>query len=295
MITQGLISALRDRLYYVSDTVGGVESLINFISQRCNSSEELELRLYLLLSHPGDVVVVSPWAPRFNLYDLENPIIANLYSTHDINGNLIYKVEANDVWGNSILDKALVLQSLTGELFYVCFAGINGPNKILVLINNTELRTASAISSKSTLKAPLLDIPYEPADNKIELYSDVRINELEILFLAASPRQIPTMADMLQTATRTTYSSIDSDEVITYHPNRSGWLSIIYRNTPVSLSDVLGEGVDRFVALNTHTYYVAIGKEINTQLVRESMGLATRRPIGFSTKDTLSIKARMNI
>jgi hypothetical protein len=323
MLDRSHILELRSKFYYVSHSFGSPEDLIQTVADDSNDQEEVELKIHQILSHPDHVRVISPWDTRFdlieeNVYGVPNEksiVIESPYQVFDFNRCLLYTVSQHEgTWGNSPLDKLLMLQSPSGRIFYLQHATFTDTKRTLLLIvNNLALTGGNALADNDLLKTPpftdatsgsnLNKPAIEPQDNIILLNTSrtlPRNSFITIYHLKSSPSVIPIYLDVINNPETTSYGyPITSiGERLSYFPSASGWVYIQVRieniNAPVSIEDIKGNGVDRFVQANQFVYYVAVGDEMDTVMLRQKLGLVTRRPPDFSQRDVIQLEANLS-
>ena len=322
MLNRSHILELRSKFYYVSHSFGGPEDLIQSISDDSNDQEEVELKIHQILSHPDHVRVISPWDTRFDLieenaYGTPNEksiVIESPYQVFDFNRCLLYTVsQHNGIWGDSPLDKLLLLQSPSGRLFYLQHSTFTDTKRTLLLIvNNLALVGSNALADNDLLKTPpftdstngsnLNKPAVEPQDNIILLYTSPtlpRDSSIIIYHLKSSPSVIPIDTTLINNPETTihTYPITYKGEAISYFPSNSGWIHIRKKvggtSSPVSIENIKGNGVDRLVQANESVYYVAVGDEMDTVMLRQKLGLVTRRPPDFSQRDVIQLEANL--
>jgi len=319
MINENHLRELRTKFYYVSHSFGSPEGLIDLMSSISNDAYEVELKIGLILNHPGRIRVVTPWDMRFSLKDLDFTGISKSlaavpyepYTVYDLNHKIIYKVlEHNGIWGDSVLDRSLIIQSFSTEMFYLQYSTFHSFNTDLLIVNNLALRGRNALSDNDALKAPpkfdsetgdnYLVPAIEPKDNYIQLTINLPYSiepYIHIYQLKSTPLINVTVQDIM-TNPSTTYETFTIEgegTPIIFNPNYSGWILVVYKvrdqTFPLRISNIQGYGVDRFVQSSDYIWYVAVGDEFDVTKLRQSMGLITRRPSDFSTADSIKITA----
>lgn len=327
MITQNHILQIRNRFYYLAHNFGGPHEFIEVLLNN-NDDDFAEYLVHKVLSHPDTVKVITPWSIRFNLIDrdfsgnsqkgsiaLEKP-----YAIYDLNHRLIYKVvEHGGIWGDSSLDKTLVIQSLSGSMFYLQFHTYSGTRTWLLIVNNLALRPTNVLSDDDSLVAPsikedsgdhFLSPAEEPKDNQIHFLGKglIRSNlpnrpyfPIKVHILPGSPSTIPSREEVMTNSSSitTTYPLMEDELEFIMFPSESGWLTINQDKgtvqIPLTIDNVRGNGADRFIQANEHVWYIAVGDEIDTVLLRHKLGTATRRPPDFSSRDILKLKADIHV
>lgn len=300
MFSQTVLEEIRKKYYYISHNFGGAEDLISYLSILDDPLSKEE-RVHRLLSHPGYSAVISPWKPYLNLEDPYEPnvLYSKPYTLYNSEGRFLYRVkEHNGIFGNSVLDKTLILQSLTGSIYYLQYQSTDSFKTILLLINNTALETSIPISDRSYLEAPEPPIN-EPSDYYLvldasQVLPNSIVTSINVHFLPSDALNIKTGEQILEDKVSSVepYLLTDSDSSFMWFPKRSGWLCITKGTTSPSfllIDDILGTGDDRLIYSGNNAYYLAMGSEEDTNLIRQELGLVSRRPPGF----TLSNKVKL--
>jgi hypothetical protein len=295
-----ILEELRQRYYYTSQKFGGPEAMIRQISL-ADDDFSTTFKISRLLSHSGEIKVISPWDFLFEMKGAseEDSIIpSHGYKINDIDGRLLYRVTKHGaIWGESLLDKALVLQSMTGYMFYLTYTTFQGIQQSLLIINNLALRLSNPISDDDAIRVPAPP-SIEPSNNYINIEcSQVLLNgpssiTITTLFLKSVGHTPPTLEYVSSnplTIKEEHYLSSD-DSLFIYFPKESGWFFIQLNNqTPLELINLIGAGDDRFIQANEYLFYIALGEELNTSLLRQSMGLINRRPAAFSRDNIIRL------
>lgn len=298
-----ILEELRKRFYYTSQKFGGPEAMI---SQMTLADDDFSTtyKISRLLSHPGDVRVLSPWDLLFEMKGKEEGdfvVPSHGYQVNDIDGRLIYRVTRHgSIWGESLLDKALVLQSQTGFMFYLTYTTFQGSHQTLLIINNLALRSSNPISDDDYIRVPAPP-SIEPSNNYINLdCSPVLTNgssTISTLFLKSVGHIPPTLEYVKShplTKKEDYYLSSD-DSLFIYFPKESGWFYLLLNDqSPLEVVNILGAGDDRFIQANEYLSYIAVGEEMDTNLLRQSMGLINRRPSDFSRDNVIRLSAEVS-
>lgn len=306
MINEVHLEELRSRFYYVSQQFGGAPDLLTQLSlapSRPNLS--IEEKVHYILSHPTTIGVVTPWEPVVSLIDETNPnqsILPNFpYQIHDLDGRLIYKVlNHNGLYGGSVMDKALILQSSSGSLYYLHYMSYVGPRTMLLIVNNLALEYSNPLSDRDYLKAPPPSTAIrEPANNYITIdASPILTNEsvIKIYHMKTEVLKVPKISELTSSpyTTAEEYFLSPLDPLLIYIPSASGWLYFTQGDSPLVLVDLTGAGDDRLIPASSNLYYIAVGDEMDTNLIRQALGLVSRRPPGFSTANVIRLSAKLD-
>lgn len=297
MFSEAVIEELRKRYYYVSHNFGGPDDLVSSI-RSVYDSLSTEERVHRLLSHPGYLAVISPWKPYLRL-DEEYVLHTKAYSVYTVEGRFLYRVKNHDgVFGNSILDKTLILQSLSGSIYYLQYQAIDNYKTVLLLVNNLALTPSLPTTDKSYLEAP--DPPIlEPSEYYLildasQVLSNEILNNINIHFLPTNAINLKTADDIISSSISTVepFTLSSSDSTLMWFPQRSGWLTItkgVNNLQSLLIDDVLGTGDDRLIYSGNGSYYIALGNEEDTNMIRQELGLVTRRPAGFTTANKIKL------
>lgn len=323
MLDRSHLLELRSKFYYVSHSFGSPEQLVETIGNDSNDNDELEIKIHQILSHPDHVRVISPWDTRFDLVEVNGYGVTNErsivieapYKVFDFNRCLLYTVSKHQgVWGDSPLDKLLILQSPSGRIFYLQHSTyIDTKRTLLLIVNNLALNGSNSLADNDALRTP----PYvnsrsgsnlnkpsiEPQDNHI-LFTTPRIYSqdqfITIYHLKSNPSIIPSY-EQIKSSRETKvlgYPVMSRGERLTYFPSASGWVYIEGRvgeiEYPLNIGEIKGNGVDRFVEAGRYVYYVAVGDEMDTVMLRQKMGLITRRPPDFSQRDVIQLECQLS-
>lgn len=98
----------------------------------------------LLLDYKNNILIISPWAIKFNFNELNLMTNENIeidvnqpYEVYDRNNNLIYVCEGhNGIYGLSQLDKWLIQKSKNMSTYYLKYKDIQGHTHIFLLVVN---------------------------------------------------------------------------------------------------------------------------------------------------------------
>jgi hypothetical protein len=312
MLTKRHLLELRRKFYYTSSAFGGPENLIEILERTNITGIEVERQVYRILSHPGEVKVISPWGLVLDLMNRDytgisrsdSILIKYPYGVYNSRGEILYKVKNhNGYFGLSSLDKTLVLQSKTGEMFYLRYSSIEGEMVVLLIVNNLALENAypNVISDRDFIEPPPLrdeqsgfnfERPaIEPFKRWIRLNTSSLTSKSNILVhqLIGSPTVIPSIEQLI-TNTQVVTEEILIDKEIIIYLKKSGWLCMRQGNNLCVFDNLTGEGVDRVIEAKRGIYYIAVGDEIKTSInIRQELGLVSRVPVNLSTDDSISL------
>lgn len=299
-----ITDALDKSYYYLSHNFGGGERFIDFLAST-QSPLTIEERVHRILSHPSSIAVVSPWSYHLYLGTEENPAISSKpYSLFSLEGTLLYKVSNhNSIFGESILDKTLVLQSRSTDMYYLQYESFSDKETVLIIINNLALEVTSPIKDSDYLKAPEIEAK-EPSDNYISI-SLPNINQdyvVSTVLLPSQPLGIKTAEEILNnpTSLRDNNYVSRSENLFVFFPKMSGWLTFSYRDINsidsefLYVKSITGAGDDRLIKVSEFVYYLAVGDEIEISLVRQQLGSTSRRPPGLSTSNNIKLAIELS-
>ena len=158
MIKQEILFELNRRVPYLFSTFGGANNFITYLKENLditpNIREEflqshelyaINNYLKLLLDNYQNLIIISPWSLYFDLRDLDTldtstPDSINIeepYQIYSLNGNLRYSVSNHfGVFGESRLDKDLIVNSYNTSAYYIKYKTYKGDIKIRILIVN---------------------------------------------------------------------------------------------------------------------------------------------------------------
>jgi hypothetical protein len=237
--------------------------------------------------------------------------VANVpYQVFDTYGNVMYSVHnKNLLYGYSSLDKALMVDSESLDLYYLQYRTPQSFSHILFVINKIRLVDRDFASFDNDLGEKIVASNIE-LNNQIVFTArrdDVHINlndpflnpyPIKIGFLADISSSIPSRENIASSnRTRTEVYDLALFNSYIFTPERSGWM-IFYQDTETGreyLETVitLGEGVDRFISVSPGIYYVALSHEVFPHEVREFLSIEDREPGTIS--NVIDIRVELSI
>lgn len=158
MIKSQIIKEIQRGMPWILTTFSGVENFISYIKEALGiddtdnfnsltKSQKTELFNYLtlLIKYQKDILLISPWNLFIDLrqnqlervttketIDLDYP-----YQVYKLNGDLIYTVKNHlGVFGESRLDKHLILNSVNASAYFLKYRNYQGAQKIKLIIVN---------------------------------------------------------------------------------------------------------------------------------------------------------------
>lgn len=162
MIKNQIIKEIQRRIPWILTTFNGVDNFISYVKESLKiddvdsfrsltQSQKTELFNYLniLIKYQKDILLISPWNLFIDLrqnqletittketIDLDYP-----YQVYKLNGDLIYTVKNHlGVFGESRLDKHLILNSVNASAYFLKYKNYQGLQKIKLLLVNLHSR-----------------------------------------------------------------------------------------------------------------------------------------------------------
>lgn len=230
---------------------------------------------FKIMSHPGPIYSVGPHNMTFSLNsDVfgEGKVYEEPYQVFDLSGNLIYSAGVNkDAFGMSILDKALILDSKTLDMYCLVYRTPKGYKKILLVINKIKSFT-DEISYSDDLVNPVfksIDL-----NNQILFISDDVYIDTSSSLLKPYPINIALLNSSTPSTPSNIINSPNTDITVfdsylfssfLFSPSHSGWL-VLYQDTSegrkfLNLNIKSGKGVDRLILYSTGVYYVSLSED----------------------------------
>jgi hypothetical protein len=268
---------------------GGVDSFVDLVSKHTNKNEIF----YKLLSHQDSVFGITPFNLVFSLTSEvfgQTKVDQEPYHVFDIKGNLLYSSTAYaNIFGLSILDKALLLDSKTLDMFYLSYKVLKGYKNILLVINKNTSAPRQISFNETSFDNSRITNAIE--SNQILFVTD------DVYIDSQTTRPYPINISYLNSSTPSTPSNIlNSPNTITtvfdsnlfnsflFVPPSSGWI-IIHQDTPEGIkylqaTPVLGKGADRFIKYSNEINYVTLSYdnssvEINSILSNSNRTLSS--------------------
>lgn len=300
MVHDSVVRVLDRSMYYVTQVFGGAPNLILHMNNLDGGEPRVQERVRKILANYKGVQVISPWSMNVQLfqgddrqgYSLEDSVVPEVpYSVYTWEGDLLYRVSNHMGWfGYSPLDKTLILQSHIGDMYYLQYRTYGDTKTLLLLVNNPVMNKTKVLSNKA-LQAPKEESRMEvPSDNTITFdCKAIKPNTLYIYHWPTIPNTIPTpdqIKEAYNMTVETHYLEPWEDKLI-WFPKVSGWV-YLETDRPISISRPLGDGVDRFTQATPYVWYVAVGKELNTMLVRPGVN---RMPPNLSREGVIRLEA----
>ena len=208
MISNEVQRELKRRLPGIVDTYGGVTNFITFIREYLNiptgvrekalsdySKSSLYQYINTLITYSNDVILISPWNLFLDLrLTLNDGITTNdsvnleePYRVYNTKGELLYSVKNHfGAFGESRLDKNLIINSTNASMYFLKFKSYNGREQIkLLLVNMFSKRTE--ISNKLLRKPNLVETSSISIVNQTGLAVNVYEVESSIIRVGSFP------------------------------------------------------------------------------------------------------------
>lgn len=176
MISNLVQKEIRARMPGIMDSYGGISNFISYVREYLKipvGQKEIALSDYskasfysyinTLLNYSNDVIVLSPWSLFLDLRDTLDSSVSNdsinleePYKVYTLEGDLIYTVKNHfGAFGESRLDKQLVVNSSNASAYFLKFKTYSGLQKIKLLLVNLYSRN-TVVSNKFLNTPPTL-------------------------------------------------------------------------------------------------------------------------------------------
>ncbi len=271
----------------------------------------------MLLSHPDSIAVITPTNLSFKLYETRDDLAASgsiifelPYSVYNTDGQLLYRVSNHDgIFGNSILDRTLLLQSKPGQFYYLNFDSFQGKRSILLIVNAFTIASKKKISIGPTLKEQ------QPVDIISEALNTIlfKLVEGERNTAQAGIPFYPIRSYFLQappssSITRDLVRNHHLSEVIDYetdldtsfilNPQVSGWFAVDQvtpaGTLPLVISQLTGSGVHRVLNYQDGLYYIGVSSEISLSQLYSALNVVGRTDIELGNQ-LINCKAELSL
>jgi len=178
MISNQVQREIKRRMPGIIESYGGVVNFLSYVREflhipsgvkesglSMHSKTSLYTYLNTLITFSNDIVVISPWSLFIDLRDtLLNETVANgsinieePYRVYTLEGDLIYTVKNHfGAFGESRLDKQLIINSSNATAYYLKFKTYSGKEKIKLLLVNMYSRH-SMVSNQLLRKPPAIE------------------------------------------------------------------------------------------------------------------------------------------
>lgn len=268
-----------------------------------------------LLNGSINIRIIDHLNIRFTLYDLYDSLDINglvfeePYSVYSFEGDLLYQVAYhNGVFGNSILDRALLLDTKSPSLFYLEYTTYTGKSSILLikgLDTPNESKDIGLISQSSTT---LIE---QEQNNIIQLtlISGQRdMTKPGLPYYPINLYYLPTTSLNIlskQVIINSSLSSISQFDPqvstsFTFNPTSSGWITLTQNSTsssyPLNINNISGTGIQRLIPVSANLYYLALDSDINLNLIRNAFNLTdTITTSNFNSYSNINLNGQLSI
>jgi hypothetical protein len=172
MIKQEITEELKRRLAWILLSYNGINNFISYLKESLfiepdvsyeslPAYQKLNLfnNLHLLLQFENNILLISPWSLFINLRNKDNEEdilnssinINEPYQVFSTEGNLLYTVKNHlGVFGESRLDKNLLLNSVNTSMYFLKYRLYNGQEQIKLLLVN--MHSSKSTNSNSNFK-----------------------------------------------------------------------------------------------------------------------------------------------
>lgn len=267
-----------------------------------------------LLNFKGKLVIIDPIYKRFTLYDnyevidQEAVIFEEPYNVYSFNKDLLYSVSSHfGIFGNSILDGLLNIDFRAASLFYLDYQTYQGRKQIILVNGLLPTQVTKPIRLQEYKSSTLLK---GNTFNQVSLTltngnrdmtkSGLPYYPINVYYLSTSSPVILSKQSIINSSLteKTTYD-LESSNQFLITPRSSGWLvftqSTTPDETPLTLSNKSGTGIDRLIEAATGVYYIAVDADINMSLLRQAFDLDSISLPNFNDYQGLDIKANLSI
>lgn len=174
MISNKIQREIKRRIPGIMESYGGLNNFLSYVREFLHipyALKELALNSYsksafynylnLLITYSNDIIVISPWGLFFDLRNsnIDSTIsktsinINEPYKVYTLEGDLIYTVKSHlGVFGESKLDKQLIVNSSNASAYYLKFKTYNGGEKVKLLLVN--LYSQNTVVSNQFFRRP---------------------------------------------------------------------------------------------------------------------------------------------
>jgi hypothetical protein len=291
------------------DSFGGIDSFLESIYNKY--LENTDRVIYDILSHPADVKVIVPPAFSFYLESNNDLFLEKPYSVFNKDGEILYKVTNHDgVFGNSMLDRALILQSQPLDYYYLQFDTYQGSNTTMLIMGLLSRDLTRKINPK------LRDIETESEitqpNNYLNIYSNNVLTEnndfvtdyksIQLYFTPTTPLNTVSLNDLrFNPLTQMEIFDVNFSKVMQFYFEKSGF---IFFSQATDLNELVylkptilkGQGTHRFIKYSEQIYYLALASEMNLDIVKQSFELLDQELPSFEDSyQSIQIDIELNL
>lgn len=269
-----------------------------------------------LLNKSFPITIIDFLNSRFLLYDLyegtidiNNLVFEEPYTIYSFEGDVLYQVAYhNGVFGNSILDKALLLDHVSGSVFYLEYTTYTGKEILMIIKGLDTSNEDKNIGLTSTISSTLVQ---QEQNNIIQLTlvtggrnmttAGLPYYPIELYYLPTSSLNILNSSVVINSSLsiHEEYNPNTSSNMITFSPTNSGWLTLTQNTgvvqTPLYISNITGAGSDRFLTVAPNLYYVVLDSDINLSLVRHAFNINSNPTTSqYASYTNLNLQGQLN-
>jgi hypothetical protein len=256
---------------------GGKENFTDYLSSQPQAYVDYILPI---VNHEGPYLLINPWNQVGNLGTIDSRsriISSEPYRVFTRKGELLYSVSNHyGYFGYSNLDKALINQSRTLDLFFIEYQSYEGPKVTLLAVckfmpisqqqeSNQNLREQQS----KTIDQILIKVTSAYVDPQSP---SQEFSPISIYFLESFPHSIPTPPSIKDNPLSVLTAFDTNSTEIVLPIEDSGWIVInqniedidYYLNIIPS-----GDGYKRVVKVSDYLYYIALPKDLTLQKIRQ--------------------------
>lgn len=276
MISKRVLEEIDKKMKSVASSFGGPTELVMSMSRAIGadppslSDKETEYEVAKLLYNPDITATISPWSYRFSIADYseygtlkdESIILEEPYQVYSTSGKLLYSVSSHQgVFGNSLLDKALVLESESGKTYYLQFPTYLGYTRTIQLIVN-RVSVMPPISLPQFKPKPTIAETNSRNSIYLKATSSYRNSSLTgnpILPIRLHMQRTnsairPTPESVIANADSTTNFLMEIDDTVIFHPQESAWVVLTQSTSNglrmLRIGNVSGQGTSRLLEVS---------------------------------------------
>lgn len=302
--------------FHFPQIINSFGSFENFLAVLLVTDSLTDEKMHALLAHPGEAVVITPLNLSFRLYDNYANITGNSsiileepYSVYSVTGELLYRVTKHDgVFGHSILDRALILQSKPADFYYLHYNTYEGKKTVLLVVNALRLESQKKVSIGPTLHEQRpVDLVTDQTNSILfkvtNGYRDMTkpgmpLYPIMTYFLPAPPAGIPPRSAIAASPlTERVVHNLDLEPVLVLNPQTSGWLIInqesLAGEQALKVGTLSGAGVNRFLEAAPNIYYIGVGSEIDVNQLRQNLGVMGQQSLPIVGTQQIRITAEL--
>jgi hypothetical protein len=260
---------------------GDIESFFEYSSAFYATT--IDHFIYTILSNYRDILVLYPSSFSFELGDVtslkSSIILEQPYSVYDKEGRLLYSVSShNGIFGESVLDRTLILSSSPMDYYYLKYKTYGGSETKMLFIGIVIPRLQNRMSSEEDFsnRTPVLantnqDSILLNVDNALQS-STVTKYPLRLHFIESAPSPQRTRQGIIDLGAINDYD-IEQFSLSSFFPTTSGYFTFSQVTSSgleeLNVIDVTGLGTDRWFEVSPSVYYLGLTKDINIDVLRQ--------------------------